>query len=81
LSDFDILQTIKGRTDSSIEETICMSRVHDSLKCHRSVTKQSNLLQVDNFITYKFLAILEASRRILNTHCVKISVLPKAKHL
>jgi len=34
LSDFDILWTIKERTDSSIVETIHMSRVHSSLKCH-----------------------------------------------
>jgi hypothetical protein len=50
-------------------------RVHYSLKCHRTVIKQMNPLQVNNLITNKSVAILEASRRIMNTQCFKISVL------
>jgi hypothetical protein len=61
-------------TDSSTVETINVSRVHDSLKCHRNVTKQTNTLQVNNLFKNTSVAILEASRR-LNTQCVKISVL------
>jgi hypothetical protein len=56
-----------------------MSRVHDYLKCHRNVTKQANDLQVDNLITNKSVEISEASRIILNTQCVKISVLINVK--
>jgi len=36
--------------------------------------KQTNPLQVDNLITNKYVAILEASRRILNIECVEIFV-------
>jgi len=71
LSDFDVLWTTKVRTDNSIVETVHVSRVHNSLKCHRNVTKQINPLQVDDLITHKSVAILEASRRILNTQYVK----------
>jgi len=42
VSDFDILWTTKERTDGSTEETIHVSRVHSSLKCHRNVSKQTN---------------------------------------
>jgi len=48
-------------------KTIHVSRVHDSLKCPRNATKQTNPLQVDNLIKNKSVAILEASRRILTT--------------
>jgi hypothetical protein len=58
---------------------IFMSRVRDSLKCHRNVTKQTNPLQVDNLITNKSMAILEASRSIVNTHCLKTYVLANVK--
>jgi hypothetical protein len=51
------------------------------LKCLRNVTKRTKPLQVDNLITYKFVAILQASRRVLITECVKISVLPNVKLL
>jgi len=47
-----------------------MSRVHDSVKCHWTVTKQTNPLQMDNLIINKSMAILEVSRRTLNTHNV-----------
>jgi hypothetical protein len=57
-----------------------MSRDNNSLKCYRDVTKQTNQLQVNNMIKNKFVAVLEASRRILNAHCVKISVLANVKH-
>jgi hypothetical protein len=57
-----------------------VSRVHNSLKCHRNVTKQTNPLQVDNLITNKSVAILEASRRILNTQCVNVYVLANVKN-
>jgi hypothetical protein len=64
----------------STEETIKLSGVHESLKCNRNVCKQTNPLQVDNLITNKSVAISEASRRILNTKCVKISVLANVKN-
>jgi len=51
-----------------------VSGIHDFLKCHRNVTKQTNPLHVDNLIMNKFVAFLEATR-ILNTHCVKTYVL------
>jgi len=78
LSDFYVLWTTKER---SIMETIHVSRVHDTLKCHRNVTKQINPLQVDNLITNKVVAILEASRRTMNTQCTKISVLANVKKI
>jgi hypothetical protein len=71
LSDFDNLWTTKKGTDSSIVETTHVSRVHDSLKCHRNVTKQTNTLQMDNLITNKSVAISEASTRNI-IQCVKI---------
>jgi len=55
-------------------------RVDNSLKCHRNVTKQTNSLHVDNLITNKPVAILEASRRILNAY-FKISVLANVKNI
>jgi hypothetical protein len=79
LSDSDNLWTTQERTDSSTEETIHVSRVHGSLKCHRNVYQQINSLQINNLITNKPVALLEASRRILNTQCVKISVLANVK--
>jgi hypothetical protein len=48
----------KEGTDSNIMETIHVSRVHDSLKCHRNVIKEMNPLQVDNLINNKSVAIL-----------------------
>jgi hypothetical protein len=78
LSDFDVLWTTKERKDSM--QTIHVSRVHISLKFHRTITKQTDTLQVDNLITNKSVAICEASRRILNTQCVKIFVLENVKH-
>jgi hypothetical protein len=54
-------------------------KISQFLKCHRVVTKQTNPLQVDNLITNKFVSILEASRRILNTQCVDISVYCKSE--
>jgi hypothetical protein len=57
-----------------------VSRVHNSLKCHRNVTKQTNLLQVDNLITNKSVSNLKASRRILYTQCVKTYVLANVKN-
>jgi len=80
LSDFAILWAIKERMDSSNEDTIHASRVHDSLKYQRTVTKQINPLQVHNLITNRSVAILETSRRIMNTKCVKTSVLANVKH-
>jgi hypothetical protein len=53
LSDCDFFWTTEKRTDSSIVETIHVSRVHDSLKCPRNVTEQTNPLKVDNLITNK----------------------------
>jgi hypothetical protein len=44
------------------------------------VANKTTPLQVDNLITNKSKAILEASR-ILNTQCVKISLLPNVKNL
>jgi len=41
---------------------------------------QPNPLQVDNLITHKSVAILEASRRILNTQCVRTYVLANVKN-
>jgi hypothetical protein len=58
-----------------------VSRVHDFSKCCRSVSKQINPLQVDNLITNKSPTILEASRKILHTRFVKISVLAIVKKL
>jgi hypothetical protein len=80
LSDFDILWTTKERREGWFEKTINMSGVYNFLKCHRNVNKQTKPLQVDDLITNKSLAILEASRRIMNTHCVKISVLANMKN-
>jgi hypothetical protein len=76
----EILWTTKERTDDSIMETIHMSRVHDSLKCYRNVTKQINPSQVDNLITNKSVAILEAPGRIMNIQCDKISGLAYVKN-
>jgi len=42
-----------------------------TLKCHRNVSKQTNPLQVDDLVTDKSLAVLDASRRILNTYYKK----------
>jgi len=42
LSDFDVLWTMKEWKNSSIVETVHVSRVHNSLKSHRNVTKQTN---------------------------------------
>jgi hypothetical protein len=42
LSNFDFLWVTKERADSSIEETIYVSRVYNSLKCHRNVNKKIN---------------------------------------
>jgi len=39
-----------------------MSIVHSSVKCHRNVIKETNPLQVDDLITNKSVAMLEASR-------------------
>jgi len=74
LSNFDVFWTTKERTGNSIVESIRVSRVHDSLKCHRNVTKQTNPLQLDDLVTNKSAGILEASRRILNTQCVEPAV-------
>jgi len=78
LSDFDILWTIKERKDGSFDKTINVSRVHNFLKCHRNVIKQTDALLVDNSITNKSLGNFEVSR-ILDTHCVKISILANTK--
>jgi hypothetical protein len=77
----DVLWTNKGRTDSSTVETIQVSRVHNSLKCHVNVTEQTNPLHVDNSITNKYVAILEGSRTILNTQYVKTYVLANVKNV
>jgi len=63
------------RNDSSNVKTIHTSRLHDSVKCYRNVTKQTNPLQVENLITNKSVVNLEAPRRIFKTQCVKISIL------
>jgi hypothetical protein len=78
---FDVLWTTKERTGSSIMETMCVSKIHNYLKCHRNITEQTNPLQVDNVITNKSLLIYEVSRRIMNTQCVRISVLVSVKTL
>jgi len=62
----------KHRTDCSIEETIHVSR--------ENISKQTSLLQVDNLIMNKSVAFLEASRRILNMQCLKISFLENVKN-
>jgi hypothetical protein len=67
------------KKDSSTDEIIYMSRIPNSLKCQRNVTKETNPLQVDNLIINKSVTILETSRRILNK-CVNISVLPNVKN-
>jgi len=69
------------KIDSNIMETIHVSRVHDSLKCHRNIIKQINPLKVNNLIINKCVAILEAFRRILNTQCVSIFVLMNVKNV
>jgi hypothetical protein len=51
------------------------NRVHNFLKCHRNVGNQTDPLQDNDLITNKSVAILEASTRIINIHCDKISVL------
>jgi hypothetical protein len=48
------------------------------LNCHRNVTKHINRLQVDNLITNKFVANLDAPRRNMNTR-VKILLLNEKK--
>jgi hypothetical protein len=55
-------------------------RVYDFLICYSNVSKQTNPLQVDELITNKSLAISEASRIILDTDNVKISVLANMKN-
>jgi len=42
------LWTNKERTNGTTKKTIYMSRVHNALKCHSNVSKQTNPLQVDN---------------------------------
>jgi hypothetical protein len=71
--------TTKERTHSNTEEIIYESRLDEFLKCHRNVTKKTNLLQVDNLSTNKSMAIFEAPRRNMNTQCVKISLLSNVK--
>jgi hypothetical protein len=69
-SDFYIFWTTTERADGRIKETIRTSRVDDSLKCHRNVSKQTNPLQLGNLITSTAVTVLRASRRIVNTLCV-----------
>jgi len=80
LSEFHVLWTTKERTDSSMLEIIHVSRVNDYFKCHRNITMQTYPLQMDNLITNRSVAIYKASKRILNTQCVKISLLPNVKN-
>jgi hypothetical protein len=47
----DISWITKERTDSSNEETIYVSRVHNFFKCHSNVSKQTNPLHMDDLIT------------------------------
>jgi hypothetical protein len=60
--------------------TIHVSKVQDSLKCHRIVTKQTNPLQVDNLITNKSYALCKASKRIVKTQYVKTYALANVKN-
>jgi hypothetical protein len=60
------------RKDNSSVETVHVPSLHNSLKCCRNVTKQNNPLQVDNLITNKAVAILEASRGVLNMTVSKL---------
>jgi len=69
----------RKRKHASFEKTINVSRVYNFLKCHRNVSNQTNPTQVDNLITYKPMGNSEASRRIVDTHSVKISVLENTK--
>jgi hypothetical protein len=73
----DILCTTKEWTAALWKLHVC--RVHYFLKCRGNVTKQTSPLQVDNLITYKSVAILEASQE-LRTHCVDISALASMKN-
>jgi hypothetical protein len=57
-----------------------MCQVLGFLELHMNVSKQIYLLQVDTFSTNKSVTILEASRRILNTQCDKISVFANVKN-
>jgi hypothetical protein len=56
-----------------------MSRAKDFLKCLGNVTQHINHLQVDNLITNKSFANLEAPIRNVNTECDKIPFLPSAE--
>jgi len=65
----------KERTNSGFERTINVSRVYNFPTYHMYLCKKTNHLEVKKSITNKSLSILEASRRILDTHCMKNSVL------
>jgi hypothetical protein len=56
-----------------------VSRVNNFSECHENITKHTNRLQVGTLIRNKFLAILQASGRILNKECEKISFLHDVK--
>jgi len=57
-----------------------MSIVHDSLKCYRTVNKQTHPFKVDGLIINISMAISDASTRIPNTQCVHLSVLANVKN-
>jgi hypothetical protein len=58
-------------THSNTEKIIHVSRVNFS-KHHKNVTKHTNPLEVDILIRNKFMAILEATGRILTIEYEKI---------
>jgi hypothetical protein len=55
------------RTDGNNGKTIHVTTVHYVFRCQGNVSKQTNPFQVDDLITNKYVALLEASRKILNT--------------
>jgi hypothetical protein len=73
LFDFDILRTTKEGTAAPRKVYVS---IHNSLKYHRNVTKQTNPLHVDNLSKNTYVAILEAFRGILKKQRMKISVFP-----
>jgi hypothetical protein len=65
----------------SFEKTINVStEFMIFLKYHMNVCKQTTPLQVDDLITNKSLTNSEASRRILDTQSVKMSLLANTKN-
>jgi hypothetical protein len=59
------------KKNSNLEEIIHVSRVNNFSEHHDNITKHTDHLEVEILIRNKFMAILEASGRILTKECEK----------